>query len=110
MVVEPDSIERLIAFARFSKKPTIVGGHMFDLYSRSTLHTFGEVVDPFRLSWISPDNDVEYRHDFRQRNLRQTPWMHRRVDVDFNGWWMCLIPTAVIREIGPFASGVHQMG
>lgn len=100
VVVEPDSVERLIAFARFSKKPTIVGGHMFDLYSRTTLHTFGEVVDPYRLSWASPDTDVEYRHDFRQRNLRQTPWMHRRVDVDFNGWWMCLIPTAVIREIG----------
>lgn len=100
VLVEPDSIERIIAFARFSRKPTIVGGHMFDLYSRTTLHTFGEVVDPYRLSWVSPDTDVEYRHDFRQRNLRQTPWMHRRVDVDFNGWWMCLIPTAVIREIG----------
>lgn len=100
VLVEPDSIERIISFARFSRKPTIVGGHMFDLYSRTTLHTFGEVVDPYRLSWVSPDNDVEYRHDFRQRNLRQTPWMHRRVDVDFNGWWMCLIPTAVIREIG----------
>jgi galactofuranosylgalactofuranosylrhamnosyl-N-acetylglucosaminyl-diphospho-decaprenol beta-1,5/1,6-galactofuranosyltransferase len=100
VVVEPESIERLVTFARFSKKPTIVGGHMFDLYSRTTLHTFGEVVDPYRLNWVSPDTDVEYRHDFRQRNLRQTAWMHRRLDVDFNGWWMCLIPTAVIREIG----------
>ncbi|MGX9900406.1 glycosyltransferase [Arthrobacter sp. SA17] len=100
VVVEPDSVERLIAFSRFTKKPTIAGGHMFDLYSRTTLHTFGEVVDPFRLSWVTPDSDIEYRHDFRQRNLRQTPWMHRRVDVDFNGWWMCLIPTAIIREIG----------
>lgn len=100
VVVEPDSIERLITFARFSKKPTIVGGHMFDLYSRTTLHTFGEVVDPYRLSWVSPDDSLEYRHDFRHRNLRQTPWMHRRVDVDFNGWWMCLIPTDIIREIG----------
>ena len=26
--------------------------------------------------------------------------MHRRIDVDFNGWWMCLIPTSVVREIG----------
>ncbi len=33
-------------------------------------------------------------------NLRNTPWLHRRVDVDYNGWWMCLIPTAVIKEIG----------
>ncbi|MEV7637509.1 glycosyltransferase [Pseudarthrobacter enclensis] len=100
VAVEPDSIERIITFARYSRRPTIVGGHMFDLYSRTTLHTFGEVVDPYRLSWVTPDTEIEYRHDFRQRNLRQTPWMHRRVDVDFNGWWMCLIPTAVIREIG----------
>jgi galactofuranosylgalactofuranosylrhamnosyl-N-acetylglucosaminyl-diphospho-decaprenol beta-1,5/1,6-galactofuranosyltransferase len=100
VVVEPESVERLVTFARFSKKPTIVGGHMFDLYSRTTLHTFGEVVDPYRMNWGSPDTDIEYRHDFRQRNLRQTAWMHRRLDVDFNGWWMCLIPTAVIREIG----------
>lgn len=100
VVVEPESVERLVTFARFSKKPTIVGGHMFDLYSRTTLHTFGEVVDPYRLNWGSPDTDVEYRHDFRQRNLRQTAWMHRRLDVDFNGWWMCLIPTAVVKEIG----------
>ena len=27
-------------------------------------------------------------------------WLHRRVDVDYNGWWMCLIPTSVIKEIG----------
>ena len=39
-------------------------------------------------------------HDFLSSNLRQTSWLHRRCDVDYNGWWMCLIPTAVIREIG----------
>jgi galactofuranosylgalactofuranosylrhamnosyl-N-acetylglucosaminyl-diphospho-decaprenol beta-1,5/1,6-galactofuranosyltransferase len=26
--------------------------------------------------------------------------MHRRIDVDFNGWWMCLVPTSIVREIG----------
>jgi len=39
-------------------------------------------------------------HDFMSSNLRQTSWLHRRCDVDYNGWWMCLIPTKVIREIG----------
>ena len=39
-------------------------------------------------------------HDFLSSNLRQTSWLHRRCDVDYNGWWMCLIPTSVIREIG----------
>ena len=39
-------------------------------------------------------------HNLGHHNLRNTPWLHRRVDVDYNGWWMCLIPTAVIKEIG----------
>ena len=44
------------------------------------------------------------------RNLRSTPWLHRRVDVDYNGWWMCLIPTEVIARDRPVAAGVHQVG
>lgn len=100
IVVEPESIVRLLAFADRCRKPTIVGGHMFDLYSRSVLHTFGEVVDPFRFVPAAPHADMEVRHDFSVGNLRQTAWLHRRVDVDYNGWWMCLIPTQVIKEIG----------
>jgi galactofuranosylgalactofuranosylrhamnosyl-N-acetylglucosaminyl-diphospho-decaprenol beta-1,5/1,6-galactofuranosyltransferase len=100
IVVEPESIVRLLTFADHCRKPTIVGGHMFDLYNRSVLHTFGEVVDPFRIVPALPHADMETRHDFSIANLRQTAWLHRRVDVDYNGWWMCLIPTEVIREIG----------
>ncbi|WP_426999184.1 glycosyltransferase [Pseudarthrobacter sp. N5] len=100
VVVEPESIDRLLTFADHCRKPTIVGGHMFDLYSRSVLHTFGEVVDPFRIVPAAPHSDMEVRHDFSVANLRQTPWLHRRVDVDYNGWWMCLIPTKIIKDIG----------
>ncbi|POH74620.1 glycosyltransferase [Arthrobacter glacialis] len=100
VVVEPESILRMLAFADRCKKPTIVGGHMFDLHNRSVLHTFGEVVDPHRIVPAAPHADMEMRHDFSVANLRQTSWLHRRVDVDYNGWWMCMIPTAVIREIG----------
>jgi galactofuranosylgalactofuranosylrhamnosyl-N-acetylglucosaminyl-diphospho-decaprenol beta-1,5/1,6-galactofuranosyltransferase len=100
IVVEPESIVRLLTFADHCRRPTIVGGHMFDLYNRSVLHTFGEVVDPYRIVPALPHADMEVRHDFSIANLRQTAWLHRRVDVDYNGWWMCLIPTEVIREIG----------
>jgi galactofuranosylgalactofuranosylrhamnosyl-N-acetylglucosaminyl-diphospho-decaprenol beta-1,5/1,6-galactofuranosyltransferase len=100
IVIEPESIVRLLAFADHCSKPTIVGGHMFDLYNRSVLHTFGEVVDPYRIVPAVPHADMEVRHDFSLANLRQTAWLHRRVDVDYNGWWMCLIPTTVIKEIG----------
>ncbi|MCA4132265.1 glycosyltransferase [Arthrobacter sp. M4] len=100
VVVEPESISRLLTFSEHCRKPTIVGGHMFDLYSRTVLHTFGEVVDPYRFVPAMPHADMEMRHDFSVANLRQTPWLHRRVDVDYNGWWMCMIPTEIIRDIG----------
>lgn len=100
VVIEPDSIARLAVFADYCRKPTIAGGHMFDLYNRTVLHTFGEVVDAHRIQPALPHQDMELRHDFAVTNLRQTPWMHRRTDVDYNGWWMCLIPTEVIRQIG----------
>ena len=34
------------------------------------------------------------------RNLRSARWLHKRADVDFNGWFMCLIPRQVLEEIG----------
>ena len=37
---------------------------MFDLYNRSVLHTFGEVVDPYRFVPALPHADMEMRHDF----------------------------------------------
>ncbi len=100
VVVEPESISRLLTFADRCKTPTIVGGHMFDLYNRSVLHTFGETVNPYRIQPDQPIAEQVLGHDFAMSNLRTTSWLHRRVDVDYNGWWMCLIPTEVIREIG----------
>ncbi len=58
IVVEPESIIRLLTFADRCKKPTIVGGHMFDLYNRTVLHTFGEVVNPYRFQPSLPSEDM----------------------------------------------------
>src|SRR5699024_4842637 len=49
IVIEPDSLIRMVTFADFATRPTIVGAHMFDLNNRSVLHTFGEIVDPWRI-------------------------------------------------------------
>ena len=98
--LEPESIIRITTFADLCRKPTLVGGHMFDLLNKSVLHTFGEIVDPYRWQPTLPGPDQYLGHDFARTPLRKTPWMHQRVDVDYNGWWMCLIPTQVIREIG----------
>ncbi|MBH0053566.1 glycosyltransferase [Salinibacterium sp. SWN139] len=97
--LEPESILRAVWFARYCVSPTIVGGHMLDLGKRSVLHAFAEVVDRGTFMWGPADRNHE-RHDFAQSSLRDTPWLHQRQDGDFNGWWMCLIPSQIIREIG----------
>jgi galactofuranosylgalactofuranosylrhamnosyl-N-acetylglucosaminyl-diphospho-decaprenol beta-1,5/1,6-galactofuranosyltransferase len=99
VVTEPESILRAVTFADLARRPTIVGGHMFSLYDRSVLHAFAESVQPYSW-WWGPAPRTYHGHDFGGRSLRHTPWLHRRHDAEYNGWWMCLIPTAVIREIG----------
>ncbi|WP_232338887.1 glycosyltransferase [Agromyces aureus] len=95
--IEPESLRRAVTFANWCRTPTIVGGHMLDMYDKSKLHAYAEGIKwkPFMWGPFTPA-----RHDFGDSNLRQTPWLHRRYDVDYNGWWMSLIPVDTLREIG----------
>jgi galactofuranosylgalactofuranosylrhamnosyl-N-acetylglucosaminyl-diphospho-decaprenol beta-1,5/1,6-galactofuranosyltransferase len=97
--LEPEGILRAATFADLARKPTIVGGHMFSLYDRSLLLAFAESVESWTW-WWGPAPNTKPRHDFGRRNLANTPWLHRRADGDYNGTWMCLIPTRVVAEIG----------
>jgi galactofuranosylgalactofuranosylrhamnosyl-N-acetylglucosaminyl-diphospho-decaprenol beta-1,5/1,6-galactofuranosyltransferase len=97
--LEPEAIIRLATFADMCIKSTIVGAHMFQLQNRTILENYGEVVDPYLWTW-GPCPGSYDGHDFSKAGLRETGWMHQRMDVDYNAWWMCLIPTEVIREIG----------
>jgi galactofuranosylgalactofuranosylrhamnosyl-N-acetylglucosaminyl-diphospho-decaprenol beta-1,5/1,6-galactofuranosyltransferase len=99
VVCEPESIIRAVTFGDLCRRPTIVGGHMFSLYAKSRLHSFGEIINRYRFWWMSPPT-VNPDWDFGERNLRSSRWLHRRIDVDFNGWFMCLIPTEVLRTVG----------
>ncbi|MCW2863408.1 MAG: glycosyl transferase [Actinoallomurus sp.] len=99
VVVEPEGILRAVAFADLARTPTIVGGHMMDIFHRSVLHVFGESIARYRW-WMTPAPHTFLGHDLAAHPLRETPWLHRRVDVDYNAWWMCLIPVDVIRKIG----------
>lgn len=118
IAIEPDSILRAVAFARFAKQPMLVGGQMLNLQERSHLHSMGEVVNRADFMWTSAPH-VHYDHDFSQYPLsaardhrgaqhtgladarwQETADLHRRIDVDYNGWWMCLIPRLVADTIG----------
>ncbi|WP_438353524.1 glycosyltransferase [Microbacterium sp. CJ88] len=97
--IEPESVRRSVVFGRFASVPTVVGAHMFDLLDRPKLHAWAEVVDDQPFMWRALYQE-KLPHDFSVANLRQSPMLHMRLDADYNGWWMCLIPTEIIREIG----------
>ncbi len=107
--IEPDSILRALALSRFAKTPTLIGGQMLNLQEPSHLHVMGEVVDRSNFMWTNAPF-TEYDHDFAQYPLDaennkadeegRSQLLHRRIDVDYNGWWMCMIPRRVAEELG----------
>lgn len=113
IAIEPDSVLRSLAASRYAASPMLVGGQMLNLQERSHLHTMGEVIDRHRFMWTAAPH-THYDHDFHRHPLRdrgvygRTPSgelltsrdLHRRIDVDYNGWWMCMIPRVVADTIG----------
>lgn len=98
-ISEPESIIRAVQFADYCVKPTIVGGGMFHLDNRTVLYAQSEIVNRNNMRPL-PAVGQRYNHDYAQFPLRDQPFLHRRFDADFNGWWMCLIPTAIMKDIG----------
>jgi galactofuranosylgalactofuranosylrhamnosyl-N-acetylglucosaminyl-diphospho-decaprenol beta-1,5/1,6-galactofuranosyltransferase len=101
--IEPDSILRALALNRFAKAPTLIGGQMLNLQEPSHLHVMGEVVNRDNFMWTNAPF-TEYDHDFSKYPLAdedpRSKDLHRRIDVDYNGWWMCMIPRTVAEELG----------
>jgi galactofuranosylgalactofuranosylrhamnosyl-N-acetylglucosaminyl-diphospho-decaprenol beta-1,5/1,6-galactofuranosyltransferase len=96
---ETEGIVRAVTFGDLCRRTTIVGGHMFSIFQKTQLHSFGEKVEPYTFWWGAAPG-VFQGWDFAERNLRSTRWLHARIDVDYNGWFMCLIPAEVLREVG----------
>jgi len=107
--IEPDSILRALALNRFAKHPTLIGGQMLNLQEPSHLHVMGEVINRGNFMWTNAPY-TEYDHDFAKYPLDvenskddeegRSQLLHRRIDVDYNGWWMCMIPRRVAEELG----------
>lgn len=99
VILEPESIRRMAAFAAHARRPTIVGAHMLSLLDRTTLHSFGERITR-RGFWWSPVASELAPIDVAECTIESTPALRRVYDVDFNGWWMCMLPLCVLRRIG----------
>lgn len=98
-VLEPESVSRAIAFANHCEKPTLVGGNMLFLSEPTRICALAEVFDPQTISWGTAVKESRY-DDLASTSFLDKQYLHRRVDADYNAWWMCLIPTEVIRKIG----------
>nr|WP_259823721.1 glycosyltransferase [Corynebacterium sanguinis] len=113
IAIEPDSILRAVQAARYAVSPILVGGQMLNLQDRAQLRTTGEAVDRATFMWGAAEHAV-YDHDFARYPLGyigseadhldpkkyDSRALHRRIDVDYNGWWMNLFPRVVAEKMG----------
>lgn len=97
--VDPELLRRMLVFASLTRRPAIVGSQMLSLTQPTRLHATAEQValDAFAWGPVDPDHRD---HDFAVAGLADSPWLHRRVEASYTGWWACLIPVEALREVG----------
>lgn len=102
VLLEPDLVIRLTAFANRAANPLIVGGQMLNLLHPNQLHVGAEYA---RLNTLEPGQPVT--HSLTTADLLdvdeetgQPNRQERRLDAGYNGWWSCLIPFEVVQKIG----------
>ncbi|GAA5127008.1 glycosyltransferase [Pseudonocardia adelaidensis] len=101
VLLEPELLIRLTSFSAATRHPMIVGAQMLNLLHPGHLHISAEYADPEQLLMgLKVPGALREAYllgvDERQLPINQ----ERRVDTEYNGWWSCLIPAAVIREVG----------
>ncbi|WP_051898712.1 glycosyltransferase [Sciscionella sediminilitoris] len=97
ILLDPEIIIRLTAFANCTTSPTLVGGQMLRLLHPSYLFASAEWAD---MDEFVPGKVKEGGLDDANLLDRGQDLGDRRIDADYNAWWSCLIPSEVIAEIG----------
>ncbi|WP_439903043.1 glycosyltransferase [Microbacterium azadirachtae] len=97
--LEPESIRRLQTLASTAHDEPLLGAQMLSLREPTVLHSMGEQMDRRAMWWHGTEPGLSAA-DLATRPLESTPELRRFRPVDFNGWWMCLIPVAAVRKIG----------
>ncbi len=101
VLLEPEILVRLTAFAASTRHPTIVGGQMLNLLHPGHLHISAEYADAEDLvvgKEVPGALKEAYLLGLDEHDLPIN--QERRVDTEYNGWWSCLIPAAIVRAIG----------
>jgi len=101
VLLEPEILIRLTAFAACTTHPTIVGGQMLNLLHPGHLHISAEYADAEVLKVGMPVPGALRDAYLLGLDERQLPInQERRVDTEYNGWWSCLVPASIVRAIG----------
>lgn len=98
-LAQPEGLAYAWAFAQAATRPTLVGGHMFDAGAPTTLYRLGEVLDAGRFTWTSLPG-TPMNTDLAHTSVSDHGWLGPAYGVDFQPWWMCLVPRAVVEAIG----------
>lgn len=98
-LAQPEGLAYAWAFAQAARRPTLVGGHMFDAAAPTTLYRLGEVMDPARFTWTSLPG-TPMNTDLAGTPVYAHRWLGPANTVDFQPWWLCLVPRAVVEAIG----------
>lgn len=93
IVLEPETANRMAAFADHALEPLLVGGQMLYLYHPNLLHTSAEYA---RLDQLRAGIPVVDEAALDLTEQLPVEW----VDAQYNAWWSCLIPTAVVDRVG----------
>lgn len=100
VLLEPEIVVRMTAFANRTAAPTIVGGQMLKLLHPSHLLAGAEWADMAELVPGKVKDNALDRADLLALTKQQRRDFERRVDADYNAWWSCLVPAEVVRAIG----------
>jgi galactofuranosylgalactofuranosylrhamnosyl-N-acetylglucosaminyl-diphospho-decaprenol beta-1,5/1,6-galactofuranosyltransferase len=94
ILLEPDAVIRVAAFANCTVAPAIIGVQMLYLIHPDHLHVGAEDADLKILQAGVPVKDALFQSDLTRQH------QEIRVDAGYNGWWACLIPSEIVAAIG----------
>lgn len=94
ILLEPDSVLRMTAFANKAVEPVIVGAQMLYLLHPELAYSWAQTTNlPALRAGVPVPRNVLRVDVTRQRQ-------ERRVDAGYNAWWSCLIPSEVVASAG----------
>ena len=94
IVLEPESIIRLTAFANSARQPIIVGAQMLYALHPKRLHTGAEYADLSTLEAGKVVDGALWNEDMTEENQEV------RVDAVYNAWWSAILPSEIVSATG----------